>query len=364
MPFKKRKAQDAELAEPSSKKQKSSLPPLEVWGIAENPANAGKAFLSIPMELTTEILRHFPEIDAHTGIIHGEGEPVLPIEYLQRPDILRALSQTCVAVRRVFLPLAWENLDLCVTPRVQSTFFKHAGETLKRKSNGLLKNKDLAKYVGVANLVLTRYKTDVVLPALTSCLQSLPNLHTIHVLHAHHTQMTTAIKGAFRNIVLPHVRTVIVPGYGHELLKCCPGVRSVRCIRDNGSKLVTVIAENCKHVEEIRGFSTDEKMMKRIVKAAPNLTTIQLSVWTDDAMIKILSGLKKLTTIEIFTRISKGDACPQDLQKTINDCKAILKAPQASEERRYLRLTHVPVEDWYNRSNRPDITYSEVELYA
>ena len=76
--------------------------------------------------------------------------------------------------------------------------------------------------------------------------------------------MTTAIKDGFQNIVLPHVRTVIVPGYGHELLKCCPGVRSVYCIRDDGSKLVSVIAKNCKHVEEMRGFFIDEKMMKRM----------------------------------------------------------------------------------------------------
>jgi hypothetical protein len=76
--------------------------------------------------------------------------------------------------------------------------------------------------------------------------------------------MTTAIKDAFQNIVLPHVRTVIVPGYGHELLKCCPEVRSVYCIRDDGSKLVSVIVKNCKYVEEMRGFYTDEKIMKRM----------------------------------------------------------------------------------------------------
>lgn len=121
----------------------------------------------------------------------------------------------------------------------------------------------LSKFFRVANLVLTRYQTNVILPPLTACLQSLPNLHTIHVLHAH-TQMTTAIKDGFQNIVLPHVRTVIVPGYGHELLKCCPGVRSVYCIREDGSKLVSVIAKNCKHVEEMRGFFIDEKMMKRM----------------------------------------------------------------------------------------------------
>ena len=148
MPQKKSKAQDAELEEPASKKQASSLPPVEVWGTAENLANAGKAFLSIPMELTTEILSHFPAIDAYTGIWYGQDEPVLPTVYLQRPDILRALSQTCIAFRRVFLPLAWENLDVCVGPRVKCPFFKHAGKTLKSKSDGLLENKDLAKYVG------------------------------------------------------------------------------------------------------------------------------------------------------------------------------------------------------------------------
>jgi hypothetical protein len=81
----------------------------------------------------------------------------------------------------------------------------------------------------------------------------MPNLQTLHVLHAH-TQMTSQIKAGFEGITLPAVRNLIIPGYCHELLKRCPEARSVRCTREDGSKLVTVIKKSCTKVEEMRGF--------------------------------------------------------------------------------------------------------------
>jgi hypothetical protein len=76
--------------------------------------------------------------------------------------------------------------------------------------------------------------------------------------------MTTALKDAFEYLRLPSVRVIILPAFAHELLKSCPNVREVICIRDNGSKLVGSIAKACKHVEKIEGFQADEKMMKRM----------------------------------------------------------------------------------------------------
>ena len=75
--------------------------------------------------------------------------------------------------------------------------------------------------------------------------------------------MTTAIKNGFQGVVLPRIRTLIVPGNCHEILRCCPQVTKVWCNRDDGSKLVTVIAKYCKEVQEMRGFSSaDDKVVK------------------------------------------------------------------------------------------------------
>jgi hypothetical protein len=80
--------------------------------------------------------------------------------------------------------------------------------------------------------------------------------------------MTTAIKDGLRGFVFPRIRrTLIIPGHCREILKCCPQVTKVWCNRGDGSELVTVIANCCKEVQEMRGFSADE----RLVESALNI---------------------------------------------------------------------------------------------
>jgi hypothetical protein len=114
----------------------------------------------------------------------------------------------------------------------------------------------------IVSVVLTRYSTGTILPAFRRCLSALPNVHTIHVNHVH-SQMTTALKTAFEGLQLPSVRTVILPTYAHELLRCCPDVRRVTCTSGDGSRLVTAIAKACKRVEVLEQFWTDAGLMKR-----------------------------------------------------------------------------------------------------
>jgi hypothetical protein len=78
-------------------------------------------------------------------------------------------------------------------------------------------------------------------------------LHTLQIFYAV-SQISTAIKNGFKGIVLPRIRTLIIPGHCQDILKCCPQVTKVWCNYGDGSKLVTVIAEYCKEVQEMRGF--------------------------------------------------------------------------------------------------------------
>lgn len=139
----------------------------------EDPSNARKGLVRLPIELITHILSNYKTIGNLTAIPDSDeqhearvakiqaavasgpehqdvdllgGEPVLPRSYLERPDALRALSQTCVAYRRVFLPILFESLDVCVTTRPGNptrAFYKHIGEALERKCSGLAKREDL-----------------------------------------------------------------------------------------------------------------------------------------------------------------------------------------------------------------------------
>ena len=79
--------------------------------------------------------------------------------------------------------------------------------------------------------------------------------------------MTIAIRKGFRGVVLPRIRTVIIPGHCHVILRCCRQVTKVWCNRNDPSKLVTVIAKYCKEVQEMRGFSSADEIS---VKSALN----------------------------------------------------------------------------------------------
>lgn len=109
--------------------------------------------------------------------------------------------------------------------------------------------------------MLTRYNTGNTLPKLRALLPTLQNLHTLHFLHTH-AAMSKHLKEALRDkLVLPSVRTLVIQGYCHDVLRCCPNVVTVWCIREDGSKLVAMIKSHCKNVEELRGFGGQEKII-------------------------------------------------------------------------------------------------------
>ena len=130
---------------------------LVEWSKMETTSNSERGLISLPVELTTEILDYFPDIGPYTAVrlTPYDGLPGLVELYLVRVDILRALSQVCVAYRRVFLPRLWESLNICfrmrrANPKWSKAFsgYKHLGQALIRKCEGLSANPDLASYIG------------------------------------------------------------------------------------------------------------------------------------------------------------------------------------------------------------------------
>lgn len=75
--------------------------------------------------------------------------------------------------------------------------------------------------------------------------------------------MTTILKDHFEGHTFPTIRTAVMPSHAHNILRCCPEVKTVICNYGDGSQLVSAIAKHCKKVETIEGFIIDEKMMKR-----------------------------------------------------------------------------------------------------
>ncbi len=154
------------------------------------------------------------------------------------------------------------------------------------------------------NVSLTRCSPKTVLPAFVKCLENLPNVHTIQILHAH-SQMTTMLKTHFEGHHLPTIRTIILPGHAHEILRICPEVRKVVCNDGDCSKLISAIAKKCKNVEVLEGFSASSSGPKSTMKR------------------RFILRFYKVNSVEIFNLIGLVKACPNLRQIGFNYIAAV-----------------------------------------
>lgn len=109
-------------------------------------------------------------------------------------------------------------------------------------------------------MVLTRHKAVTVIPKFRKLLQSLENLHTLYLLHTH-TKLGKFLIDAFEDgVVLPSIRTLVIQEYCKDILRCCPNVVNLWCVRGTGKTLIPTIKKCCKKIE-LRGFGGDEKII-------------------------------------------------------------------------------------------------------
>lgn len=123
------------------------------WAHKYTRVNAETVF-KLPDETFLEILSYFPVINLrykHTGQRGVWGLNVLPGEFIERLDILRAITQTCRTLRRKFLSWLWERVEACVVPTL-SAWYIYVGNVLESKCHILLKNPSLATHVRLVDI--------------------------------------------------------------------------------------------------------------------------------------------------------------------------------------------------------------------
>ncbi|EDR09179.1 uncharacterized protein LACBIDRAFT_296541 [Laccaria bicolor S238N-H82] len=275
--------------------------------------------VELPVELFLEILSYFPHAPVGLPRYGIDIRSAPPVFCFERTDLLRALSQTCRRWRLILLPLLWECLEVYPVRSREPVWNLWLARSLERKSKGLVRSPQHAAYV---QCVRVRLSTAKVLPAFVSCLRALPNLHTLSIIFDH-IEMTSSLKSAFEGRTFPSVRTAVVPNDAHSVLRSCPEVRRVICNLGDGSTLVSAMAKECREVEVIEGFQPDEKMMKRIVKAAPNLRGARFSRSITPAALLLLSSLKDLVNIELHTDVLSEAAIGNNAR--LADCIKIAK---------------------------------------
>ena len=112
-----------------------------------------RTVFTLPDETFLEILSYFPVITFRHRFTDRRsvwGPNFLPGEYVERLNILRAVTQTCRTLRQKFLSWLWEKVEACVMPG-HSAWYIYVGNVLESKCHILLKNPPLATHVRSVN---------------------------------------------------------------------------------------------------------------------------------------------------------------------------------------------------------------------
>lgn len=91
-------------------------------------------FTQLPYDMIWEILAYYPTIPNWEV---ARNQAVLNSKYLQRYQVLRALSQTCRALRFQCHPHLWEHVQACLLKESgrHASFYRQVGEALQKQSH-------------------------------------------------------------------------------------------------------------------------------------------------------------------------------------------------------------------------------------
>ncbi|KAJ7185890.1 hypothetical protein C8R46DRAFT_881011 [Mycena filopes] len=194
----------------------------------------------LPVELLHEIVSHLPGAPVPCLSWH-----VLSKDHLARSQGLRALSETCQRLRRVFLAQAWQHVEVCASPKISSLYkFKArtwpvgerrflwsedlamdlARELARQTEILTIRNPAFAAQVRTFSVALSESSADTLFPEFFQCLALLRNLETLQIIFA--PPGTYYLHLALdRNILsFQSIRTLVLHENAHEILKCCPNV--------------------------------------------------------------------------------------------------------------------------------------------
>lgn len=111
-------------------------------------AHATPLFLELPVELFDMIMDYYPEVTVlHMLERMGRGMDTLKLGF-QRTAVLRALSQTCRALRRACVPLLWKYADtMLISCYHEKGWIKKLSTRIRTYGQGLFDQPYLAQHI-------------------------------------------------------------------------------------------------------------------------------------------------------------------------------------------------------------------------
>ncbi|KAJ3507702.1 hypothetical protein NLJ89_g6160 [Agrocybe chaxingu] len=241
-----------------------------------------------------------------------------------RHPTLLALSQTCRSLRRIFLPLVWQRIEVLDdehegygravmysrvrrNQRPKKPDRKFVEDLVSLLEVVTVREPNLAVYVNVAIL---EYSVDTVLPELARCMTLFPNLHTVQLNFKLKRKRHAFLQDVFSPYSYPHIHTVCLSESAAPFIHACPGLRELHSYQNapwGTSTLGHVLIH--KKLDVLGVVTYHQEAITHIAKNLPDLreitlgrTQLRLGYPSRNALwdrMKRLSELPHLRTIRL-----------------------------------------------------------------
>ncbi|KAI4523313.1 hypothetical protein K525DRAFT_268082 [Schizophyllum commune Loenen D] len=217
-------------------------------------------FPTLPLELLLEIIDYFAKVLPITPAEELYTYPS-PRTYLDRRDVLTALSQTCRALREKTLPMLWRDIQaFASTANITAKSWRGSWREWRRAVNKELDRQCFAVFraPNIAPYVELLF---------AHVLSLLPNLKTLHIVHLAYDCYN--LLNVFDKLRLPAVKTMVlpvVPLSAGALLRSCPNVEHFICntqtdaahSRRMDSSFLVLVRDSWPGLRSVRGFPIAE----------------------------------------------------------------------------------------------------------
>ncbi|KAF8209210.1 hypothetical protein K438DRAFT_2012456 [Mycena galopus ATCC 62051] len=275
----------------------------------------GPVALNVPPEIFLEITAYF-----HNPIPPYErGSKVSTDNILfGRVKVLRALSQTCLYFRRLFISLAWEHVELhhpsdCTTP--------YLANVLVRRMTGILKTPSVRRCIRtVAVSLIFSSQNNWNLPTVfVRLLAAASHLTSLDIVGISESQASTLAE-LLATRSFPSVQTLAIPCSLSRSLSAFPNIHSL-CCADNvvsdyySIALLKASSKHCQSLEALTNFTPSLSVIKCLLKCHPSIKILKFHRVLTSVILSLLGDLQNLYSVQFPYQYRRPDTTLESIRR-------------------------------------------------
>ncbi|KAJ7839147.1 hypothetical protein B0H14DRAFT_2787877 [Mycena olivaceomarginata] len=303
---------------------------------------------NLPTELLTEIVKYYPvllsNIDAYVRGVPGD--------QFDGDDTLRALSQTCRALRDVFLPVLWERIHATFSARTRpKRRIRTRAKMLERRMRGIQKTPHVVPYIRHLAITLEECNMSNWQPMahFIQVLDLLPALRSLTIYRIT-TEMIKVLRTSCQGKLYSAIVTLAVPDELAPILHCFPNIETLTaCNRGSWypysfplipGKLFSAAKDHCKHIRTVNNLPLWVEAINSFREGIPNVQ--HLSIWQNHHpdKLRLLEGMDNLSELVVRHGSRDYNNIRLPLEELIAAAERILRSSKAPRHK-VLRVQHL-----------------------